>query len=173
MPQDFTPSDKKRKSLERDGRNCYGENDKSSRKAVRRRKEIVNRTFRRTTKQELSKTEADADGLNELVNQLERIDWKKVPDKPLGSHLLDKLVSQIIKRITAASNPELILGVLETQLLDADAPPQAVQDIMRQLHGIVRARGSIDFPAGTRSTRLKIDCNFANAIIDILNHNEA
>ena len=169
MPQDPTPQDKKRKSLERDGRNCYGENDKSSRKAIRRRKAIVNRTFRRATKQTLSENDADADDLHEQVNQVERIDWKKVPDKALGDHLLDKLIPQIIKRVSAASDPEGLLVVLETQLIDTDAPPQAVQDIMRQLHGTVRASGSTSFRLGTRSKPLKIDYNMAKTIIDILN----
>ena len=44
----MTPQEKKRLSYERDGRNTYGENDKSSRKNIPRGKRLVNRAARRS-----------------------------------------------------------------------------------------------------------------------------
>src|SRR4028119_181715 len=46
-----TPQEKKRLSYAKDRRNTYGENDKSSRKNIRRRKRHPNRSNRRTARQ--------------------------------------------------------------------------------------------------------------------------
>ena len=174
MPQDPTPQDKKRKSLECDGRNRYGENDKSSRKAIRRRKAIVNRSFRRSVKQTLTDADADPDALNEHVDDVKRIDWKKVPDTALGEHLLNKLVSEIIRRVTNASKPsQSALDNLETQLIDTGIPHQAIQDIMRQLNGIVRARWSTAYALEPRAAPLNLDYDTAKTILGILNRDEA
>lgn len=159
MSDDFTPQEKKRKSLESDCRNCYGENDKSSRKAIRRRKEIVNRTFRRTVKQALTENTADAEVLGDHVGRIERIDWRKVPDKPLGEYLLRKLTSEIVSRITDAPDREAMLAILEAHLTNTEIAPLSVQDIMRQLHHAI----------GSRSRTLQIDSNVAHAIVDFLN----
>lgn len=173
MPQKLTPPEKKRKSLERDGRNCYGQYDKASRKLIPRRKAIVNRTFRRNTKQALAATDADADDLNERVNQLKRIDWKKHPDQPLGDHLLDRIVSKIFRRFFATPNPEGLLDIVESQLIKADASPHTVQDIMRQLHSVVRAYGSTGDALEPRSTALRIDYSLAKVVIGALDHHVA
>ncbi len=159
-----TPQEKKQQSLKHDCRNCYGENDKSSRKSIRRRKAMVNRSFRRKVRQSLLDSIDDPDSLNGNVNSVGRTDWKKAPDKPLGEHLRNELVSEIIDRVRVASRSnERFLDVLEAQLTDTNMPPQALQVIMRQLRGIVLARWS---------TSVDIDYDTARVIADTLNRIE-
>jgi hypothetical protein len=55
-----TPREKKLASLALDGRNVYGENDKSSRKAIPLRKQLSHQALRRASKQPLSTLESNA-----------------------------------------------------------------------------------------------------------------
>ena len=78
-----TPQEKKQLSLKKDRRNSYGENDKSSRKAIPLQKKMANRKIRR------------ADRLNhnvEIASQVEygtklKRRWEKVPDQTLAEHI--------------------------------------------------------------------------------------
>jgi hypothetical protein len=88
-----TPQDKKRLSLTRDRRNTYGENDKASRKAIPRRKQLGQMQLRRGIKQELASatgaiTDADSDETAERVVGVQAVKkrrlFKKRPDEPLG-----------------------------------------------------------------------------------------
>lgn len=87
-----TPQEKKRLSYARDRRNCYGENDKSSRTSIPQRRRRANRANRRLTDSLLS----GADGAVDLVHAESVEDdargrrpqrWTKVPDMPLGAYL--------------------------------------------------------------------------------------
>ena len=87
-----TPQEKKKLSYEKDCRNSYGENDKSSRKAIRRRKRWVNKTYRKATKQKLqapisTDEELDAYDLVDKVKEVRRKTWRKDPDMPLGEYI--------------------------------------------------------------------------------------
>lgn len=91
-----SPQRKKHESYAKDRRNTYGENAKASRKAIPRRKAAELRVLRRIARAAIGEATAHAD--------LERLDalgprlkskrlrgWRKVPDKPLGTVLPQKL----------------------------------------------------------------------------------
>lgn len=87
-----TPQDKKRLTLERDGRNAFGENDKASRKNIPRAKARVNRANRRADTVALDGAlgvpDEDLDSAAEdAVKGRRRKVWRKWPDEPLGRQL--------------------------------------------------------------------------------------
>ena len=93
-----TPSEKKAASLAMDGRNVYGENDKSSRKAIPLRKQLSHQKVRRASKPlaELSHAvdEDDFVAIEANVRAAEiaadRARFRKRPDEPLGRVLRAK-----------------------------------------------------------------------------------
>ena len=88
-----SPDEKKRLSLEKDRRNTYGENDKSSRKNIPRSKARSHRAVRRTADTLLLRVtredEAEADALESTIRtpRLQKGKWRKTADTPLGSVL--------------------------------------------------------------------------------------
>jgi hypothetical protein len=87
-----TPQEKKRLSLSKDRRNTYGENDKASRKNVRRAKARVNRADRHQDHQILDgAVGAPDDDIDDAVEQAvlgrRRKFWRKSADTPLGEVL--------------------------------------------------------------------------------------
>lgn len=92
----------KQLSYERDGRNTYGENSKSSRKNIRRQKHFVNRANRRKEQLALGSaqgalTENDASDAEQRINSVVRKRWSKVPDSPLGQVVRRKIAKRIAK----------------------------------------------------------------------------
>jgi hypothetical protein len=93
------PRDKKQLSLERDRRNRYGENSKSSRKSIQRGKQCRHMDERRTVGEVLGQlkgkieedvaTEAELIAKTRIVNSRRR-GFKKRPDTPLGVVLAKK-----------------------------------------------------------------------------------
>jgi hypothetical protein len=88
------PRDKKQLSLERDRRNRYGENSKSSRKSIQRGKQRRHMDERRTVGEVLGqlkgKIEEDVATEAELIAKTRIVDsrrrgFKKRPDTPSGS----------------------------------------------------------------------------------------
>ncbi|GII26465.1 hypothetical protein [Planosporangium mesophilum] len=84
-----SPQEKKALSYARDCRNVYGENDKSSRTSIRRRKRLPHRANRRHDRQTLTGcVGVPAPGLAEAVEVRlrgrRRASWRKCPDLPLG-----------------------------------------------------------------------------------------
>ncbi|UFS95218.1 hypothetical protein [Nocardia huaxiensis] len=89
-----TPQQKKALSYARDRRNDYGENDKSSRRNIRRNKREPNRSDRHREHQVLSGatgTSADVDLAERVETELQReksrwmsMRWRKWRDAPLG-----------------------------------------------------------------------------------------
>ena len=78
-----TPQEKKRLSLEKDRRYCYGENNKSSRKAVPKRKKKANRAARRQNGLNLELEDISGTAFKKsLVTR-----WRKVPHAKLSHHL--------------------------------------------------------------------------------------
>jgi hypothetical protein len=65
---------------------AYGENNKSSRKAIRFRKAWVNRSYRRTVHQ-AAEAEHDPDFVTDAVQTIRRKDWKKYSDLALAHHV--------------------------------------------------------------------------------------
>lgn len=87
-----TPQEKKALSLERDGRNVYGENDKASRKNIPKAKARVNRANRRADSVALSEVEGAPDeelntAAQDGLEGRRRKVWRKVPDQALGKKL--------------------------------------------------------------------------------------
>jgi len=87
-----SPQEKKRLSYERDRVNTYGQNDKASRKVIRKRKASLSRTDRRIATQKLKQV-AHAKGddsrmRNDLaistLKTMPRRSWQKIPDCPIG-----------------------------------------------------------------------------------------
>lgn len=72
-------------------KNAYGETDKGSRKAIRRRKAIVNRVFRRVGKDLARRTEREGTEFGEETDlafkEQPRPDWEKTPDRALVERL--------------------------------------------------------------------------------------
>lgn len=87
-----SPQEKKRLSLEKDGRNAFWANDKASRKGVPRAKARVNRANRRGDTVALSDAlgepddELDAEAEDAVEGRRRKV-WRKWPDEPLRRKL--------------------------------------------------------------------------------------
>ncbi|AMV18746.1 hypothetical protein [Planctomyces sp. SH-PL14] len=97
----LTPQEKKRLSYARERRNSYGENSKSSRKAIPLRKRIVNRLNRRAVAIPLRQPAETVEQLEVVDNEAKarrRHRWQKSPDIPLSEHLRRQAARQQIRR---------------------------------------------------------------------------
>jgi hypothetical protein len=74
-----SPQEKKALSYAKDRRNDYGENDKSSRKSIRRNKRIPNRADRHRERQVL----AAATGVDVALDVVERVETKLLAKKSM------------------------------------------------------------------------------------------
>ncbi|WP_146229427.1 hypothetical protein [Nocardia neocaledoniensis] len=104
-----SPQEKKALSYARDRRNCYGENDKSSRKNIPRRKRMRNRADRR--REGLFAGAVGAVDLAaaercevELLAKGPASRWRKRPDVPLGEVVEWKLQRRARKAAASASS---------------------------------------------------------------------
>jgi hypothetical protein len=95
MSSKKSPPEKKADSYEKDRRNVYGENSKSSRTNISRAKARDHREARRVSRQGLVATKGAVD--NEAIDKAEtqvttkrHPRFKKQPDKPLGSVVATK-----------------------------------------------------------------------------------
>lgn len=85
-----TPQEKKRESYEKDRRNAYGENSKSSRKNIPRCKRAVAAANRARASQPFRQPVGDSDSLEavqEAVESKRPRRWRKFPDIPLKDFL--------------------------------------------------------------------------------------
>lgn len=87
----MTPQEKKRLSYVKDRRNTYGENDKSSRKNLRRKRRLHHRRVRHHAAQTLRAAQGAPDAtVEDAVEQKVRgrqshgVRMRKWPDRPLG-----------------------------------------------------------------------------------------
>lgn len=106
-----TPQEKKRLSYARDRRNTYGENDKSSRKNIRRRKRHPNRSNRRNARQSLSAAvgAVDATPLEQVEAALKHRRpkrWRKSADSPLARAVSRKLKRRVQTGIISQEQAE-------------------------------------------------------------------
>ncbi|MGI8495360.1 MAG: hypothetical protein ACR2L1_08630 [Pyrinomonadaceae bacterium] len=91
-----TPQEKKAFSYAKDRRNVYGENDKTSRVAIRRNKTFPNRAFRKNINDILQSAIGavdleKAEALDVDIRKIKRRSWKKVADMPLGKIIRGQL----------------------------------------------------------------------------------
>jgi hypothetical protein len=88
MKRQKTPQEKKAESYAFERRDTYGENNKSSRKNVPRRKIRINRDYRRTVRQQLVLSNAElseelADTIDVEAKNIHREPFRKCPGTPL------------------------------------------------------------------------------------------
>lgn len=127
------PRKKKEESLKHDRRNTYGENDKSSRKSIRRRKRLVNQIYRHKVKQVL--TSSDATTTEDTIAAIRRPAWKKHPDQPLGEVMLSDLISEM-RTIIAKSSEPFPFEKLEKRMAEDGWEEPSIRVIVRQLKAI-------------------------------------
>lgn len=124
------PRKKKEESLKHDRRNTYGENDKSSRKSIRRHKRLVNQIYRHKVKQALASN--DATITEDTVAAIRRPGWKKHPDQPLGEVMLSDLMNEM-RTIIAKSSEPFPFEQLEKQMAEDGWEEPGIRVVVRQL----------------------------------------
>ncbi len=85
-----SPQEKKRLSLAKDRRNNYGENNKSARKGIPRRRAKGNRKYRRALKSGLNDPEFGV-VVPAKAARIRKTSWKKWPDERLGEVIKKRL----------------------------------------------------------------------------------
>ena len=83
MKQRLTPQEKKIRDYSNQRVNVFGEGNKSSRKAIRKRKRWVNRAFRKAGKNVSQSGSQDIDSIDVDIADLKRHGWRKIPDELL------------------------------------------------------------------------------------------
>ncbi len=113
----MTPQEKKRLSLLKDRRNCFGQIDKASRKSIRFRKRWLNRCLSQMRTSGPPVGGYRRHGARLLA--IKRKQWRKAPDAPLGRVIQDNRARDLKWRFCqgAARNPDLLDG-LQAFLLD-------------------------------------------------------
>ncbi len=139
-----TPQAKKRLSLLKDCQNTYGENDKSSRTSIRCRKSWVNRTYRRDVNQSLGEATEDLDRLTDRAKAIDRHQWQKCADMPLGEKLLRDKKWEIGKLLSeAATTDPNFLDKLARYLCDRDLKSGRVAIIIRRVRAVMLGHNSV------------------------------
>ncbi len=125
------PRKKKQESLKHDRRNTYGENDKSSRKSIRRRKQLENQVYRHKVKQVLSANDPDA--MEGSVAGIRRPGWKKSPDQPLGDVLRDDLIREIRSIVCSQSFDPVLFDRLAELMEENGWEEPGIRVVIRRL----------------------------------------
>jgi hypothetical protein len=100
-----TPQENKILDYVNQTKNCYGENDKSSRKSIKKRKSYINRSFRREESNILNEQIGDLEKLDLELSEQPRKKWKKCADESLieslasDTKLESELQKEAIKRL--------------------------------------------------------------------------
>ncbi|HEX2697713.1 MAG TPA: hypothetical protein VHM28_08385 [Anaerolineales bacterium] len=145
------PRKKKQESLKHDRRNTYGENDKSSRKSIRRRKQLVNQIYRHKVKQVLSPKGIDA--TEDAVAEIRRPYWKKSPDRPLGDVFLTDLTREIERIVSRQSFKPIMFDRLEESMEGKGWEKPAIRVVMRQLKAVANHYWSAKLDLDLRTAR--------------------
>jgi hypothetical protein len=146
MSRDRSPQAKKARSLTRDRRNAYGENDKSSRTAIRGHKRHVHRVDRQALHQAIHREDVTSE--DATIVPARRGRWRKCPDKPLGELLHARRVSRLEREVAArmASDPHY-LDRLEAAAILHGVDPVAARMTARWLRaGRTGGRSSVATP---------------------------
>ena len=92
MKRPLTPQEKKALSLEHDRRNVIAESQWGGRDAIAKRKQWVNKSYRKVVHQELSALSggepADPEAVESELASAKRHNWRKKPDVSLKEALL-------------------------------------------------------------------------------------
>ena len=151
------PKKKKEESLKHDRRNTYGENDKASRKSIRRRKQLVNQIYRHKVKQVLAPHDLAA--VEDSVAEIRRPPWKKSPDQPLGEVFLTELIHNIKMFVASDSFKPILFDQLKIAMEDTGWAKPAIRVVMRQLRAI---------PLTPWTSKLDIDLQTARKLMNLL-----
>ena len=127
-----SPAEKKIESYVRDRRNVYRANDKASRKGIPRHKAWVNRTYRRSVKQELSRFADDTESSIDVASKASRPLWKKDPDGPLG------LALEIQPSEWDPVGKRWIYTELDSSLRDSPLRKEAKKRLRRRRSGVIK-----------------------------------
>ncbi len=133
MARPTSPQDKKANELAHDRRNTYGENDKSSRRAIRLRKRWRSRLERQALRQALDRSAATAEDSGIDV-PAPRGQWRKCPDTPVGELLRHRRYDRIERalRLRTRDDPDF-LDRLEPALVRRGVDEMAARMIVRTL----------------------------------------
>ncbi|WP_075080000.1 hypothetical protein [Terrimicrobium sacchariphilum] len=144
----------------KDRRNCFGQNDKASRKGIRFRKRWLNRCYRKSEHQALRS--ADVDAMEQDLLGIKRKQWRKMPDIPLGRVIQGNRASDLKWRFCqeSARNPDLLDG------LQAFLLAQGVQG--GQLSATMKCAREMVFDFS--SSDGKLDSGAAFGIAEFLRH---
>lgn len=117
----LTPQEKKRLSYAKDRRNNYGENDKSSRKNIRRNKRAPHRANRHHAHQVLGEAAGAlavdaADTAEQRLLAKRPKSWKKWPDMPLGDFVVGGLQRRLRLGIDDAASVAARIGRIRQRL---------------------------------------------------------
>lgn len=82
----ISPQEKKIRDYSHQRKNSFGENDKSSRRALRQRKRWVNRSFRRSVNNAIANRVQACETIDANIKSLNRPNWKKFPDELIIEH---------------------------------------------------------------------------------------
>ncbi len=151
------PRKKKEESLKHDRRNTYGENDKSSRKSIRRRKRLVNQIYRHKVNQVLETNDTDA--AEGSVAEIQRPYWKKSPDQRLGDVLRKDLIDDIRTLVCSKSFEPVLFDRLAELMQEKGWEEPGIRVVIRQLR-----TARINYWAG----KLDIDLRTARKLIPLL-----
>ena len=95
-----SPQQKKRLSLQKDRRNTYGENAKSSRKSIPKSKALSHRKVRHGAKDAIGQLVQSSEAVAEVTEstltkpRLQKGRWRKSPDTPLGVVVKGKIATR-------------------------------------------------------------------------------
>lgn len=151
------PRKKKEESLKHDRRNTYGENDKSSRKSIRRRKQSVNRIYRHKVNQVLAVNVMDSTEDNVAI--IQRPYWKKSADQPLGDIFLNDLIRNIRMLVSDTSLGPFSFERLDELMEENRWEKPGIRVVIRQLKAVALR---------TPSSKLDIDLQTARKLIPLL-----
>ncbi|MFD8088159.1 hypothetical protein ACFV4F_41475 [Kitasatospora sp. NPDC059722] len=122
-----SPQQKKLLSYLKDGRNNYGENDKSSRKNIRRNKRAVNSANRRREHLALAAStgadatgEAGTDTIDRDLHRHRPKRWRKSPDLPLGKDVIGVLERRVHKGTDAEERARARIRRVRERLGEAE-----------------------------------------------------
>ena len=120
MPrQPKSPQEKKRLSLQKDRRNTYGENAKSTRKNIPKSKAQSHRKVRHAAKDAIGHLVQSPEAVAEVVEstltkpRLQKGRWRKSPDTPLGIAVKGKIATRKatvgarqLRRVKSSTSPD-------------------------------------------------------------------
>jgi len=148
----MSPQEKKKHSLQKDCRNTFGENDKSSRKSIRMRKRWVRRTFRRQAQQQLMRQDRGPEDVEARLLGTRRKNWMKAPDMPVGAFLQQNANWTLATTISSLSSKDPnFIPWLKAELQKAGMHQMEVKQVIKivQALSLPSCSTTIAFPLET------------------------